>query len=422
MKLKSVQLGVFISTIIIGIIVLTQVYWLRKVYLLEQREFDFRIVRVIKSLYDELHLSKDPSLNLRELITHPETNVYTAAVTNWQKPDSIGDLIADRMEDFDVFTDCHVNLYDSKRKVIFFETYIHSATSVHKSSHPLPGNFIFPSYNAIILYFPNRDKFIISNIIFWIIASIILLGVLIWLGASIFYLQKQKSLNEVQRDFVNNFTHEFKTPLSIISLAAESIQKPSSKGNPDKVERYANMVAFQSRYLQNQIDRLLRYSFSEDSQLQLIQESIDMHLLIKEAIESLQPLIEEKKASVLLELNATNAILSADKDYLFIVLINLIENALKYAINPKVIIATVNKGKQLLISVKDNGEGIEKKYISKIFKKFFRVTKGDIHSAKGFGIGLSFVKKIVDSHHGEIKVESIKGIGSIFTIALHQNG
>jgi len=391
------------------------------VYLREEKEFDYQMVRVFKSLYSELNLLNDTTLNLNDIITKPAPNVYVATIDKWHSKDSIINLIDNRLEDFDVFTDCHIKFYDAGTRRVFYEADIHSA----------PGNqpqathrFHFPSrpnHSALILYFPNRNQYILSNMIFWILSSIVLLGVLIWLGASIFYLQKERSLNKVQKDFVNNFTHEFKTPLSVIALATESLQKPNSKSNHEKIDRYANMVEYQTRYLQNQIERLLRYSYSESKQLQLSKENLNIHRLIEEAIDNLQPLIDEKKAEIILELNAENPYILADRNYMIIVLVNLIENALKYAAEPKIIIETFPKNKQLLIAVKDNGEGIDKKQLHKIFRKFYRVKEGNIQTAKGFGIGLSFVKKIIDSHHGQISVESVKGIGSIFTIALYQN-
>jgi two-component system phosphate regulon sensor histidine kinase PhoR len=245
--------------------------------------------------------------------------------------------------------------------------------------------------------------------------------VLIWLGISLFYLNRQKSLNELQRDFVNNFSHEFKTPLSVIALAAESLKKNSVQDKKEKISQYADMVGYQSKYLQGQIDRLLRYSFSENTGLQLIRENVNMHELVHEAVNNLQPLIDLKKAEINYELKAENVMVNGDKNYLLIVLINILENALKFSPHPVIAISTYNEHQTLSVSIKDNGVGIEKKYIKNIFKKFFRVPKGDIHSSKGFGIGLSFVKKIIGSHHGSIKVESVPGIGTNFIITLNQN-
>ncbi len=418
-RAKTVRLGILISTIVIGLIIVIQVFWLRKVYQLEEKEFDRNVIGAVKGLYDDISLIGDPAKYLNEIVKKPEPNVYIGRIETWQPQDSITFYLHHELEDFDIFTDCKLSLYNAGKKQIFFEKDIFSAASNNSSLKSLPGRISKPNFDCIILYFPHRELYILSNMIFWISTSLVLLGVLVWLGLSLFYLNRQKSLNELQIDFVNNFTHEFKTPLSVISLAAESLKKNSVAEKPEKILQYANMVGYQSKYLQGQIDRLLRYSFSEKTELQLIREDVNMHELIYEALNNLQPLIEMKNAEVIFELNATDATVNGDKNYLLIVLINLVENALKFSSTPKVTITTANKNQQLEVSVKDNGPGIEKRYFKEIFKKFFRVPKGDIHSSKGFGIGLSFVKKIINSHHGNIQVESIPGVGSNFIFTLH---
>ncbi len=420
-RARTVRLGILISTIIIGLIIVIQVFWLRKVYQRAEEEFDSNVIGAVKGLYDDIKLVKDPAKYLNEIVSKPEPHIYIARVETWQLPDTIAFYVHHELEDFHIFTDCRLTLYEPGKKGIFFEKDIYSAASSNDSLRALPERISKVPYSCIILYFPHRERYILSNMIFWIATSLILLGVLVWLGASLFYLNKQKSLNELQRDFVNNFSHEFKTPLSVISLAAESLKKKSVQEKPDKATQYANMVEYQTRYLQNQIDRLLRYSFSEKTELQLIKENTDIHELIREAVSNLQPLIDLKNAGISYDLKADDPVVNGDRNYLLIVLINLIENALKFSPQPKVNIGTRNQDRHLEIIVRDNGVGIEKKYIRTIFKKFFRVSKGDIHSSKGFGIGLSFVKKIVDSHHGSIQVESVPGTGSSFIITLNQN-
>ena len=420
-RAKTVRIGILISTIVIGLIIVIQVFWLRKIYNYEEKEFDKSVIKVIKGLYEDIKLEVEPIGPLNEIISKPESHIYIARVENWQPSDSILFYLQNEMEDFNIFADCKLSLYDAAKKNIFYETDIYSAASNKNSLKTLPSSFSKPEKNSIILYFPHRERYILSKMTFWIATSIILLGVLVWLGISIFYLYRQKSLNELQRDFVNNFSHEFKTPLSVISLAADSMKKNSVQQKPEKISQYADMIGYQSKYLQGQIDRLLRYSFSETTGLKLIRENVNMHELIAEAVNNLQPMIDAKKAELKYDLKADNPIVNGDKNYLLIVLINIVENALKYSVLPKVTISTINGHQNLSISVKDNGVGIEKKYFRDIFKKFFRVPKGDIHSSKGFGIGLSFVKKILDSHHGGIVVESVPGIGSNFIITLNQN-
>jgi two-component system phosphate regulon sensor histidine kinase PhoR len=342
-------------------------------------------------------------------------------VETWQPEDSIAFYTHRELVAFNIFTDCKLTLYDAGKKQITFQKDLFAAASKSSSLRELPERISKPKFNSIILYFPHRERYILSNMIFWILSSIVLLGVLIWLGASLFFLNRQRSLNKLQRDFVNNFSHEFKTPLSVISLAAESLKKDSVLTKPERSMQYAEMVEYQTKYLQGQIERLLRYSLSEKTKLQLNKEPVNIHELITEAVNNLHPLVEQKKAAVHFGLNAQDPFVEGDKNYLSIVLINLIENALKYSTQPDVVIITGNQDHSLQLTVKDNGIGIEKKYHKEIFKRFFRIPNGDIRTSKGFGIGLSFVKKIIESHQGKIDVESSPGKGSEFVITLNKN-
>jgi two-component system phosphate regulon sensor histidine kinase PhoR len=253
---------------------------------------------------------------------------------------------------------------------------------------------------------------------FWITTSVILLLVLLLFGASLYYFYKQKFLNETQKDFIHNFTHEFKTPVSVISLAADVLKNPSIVEKPDKLVTYAGIVEYQSSYLQKQIERLLKFAYTDSHQLHLTREKVNMHELIRDAIRDLGPLIDEKKVQLELLLNAANPVLTADKDYLVIVITNLIDNAIKYSRDPHITISTENTPQHVSVAVSDRGIGIEKKQLKKIFRKFFRASSGETYAAKGFGLGLSFVKKIVAAHNGKIKVQSSPGNGSVFTVEL----
>ena len=225
-------------------------------------------------------------------------------------------------------------------------------------------------------------------------------------------------MNETQKDFIHNFTHEFKTPVSVISLAADVLKNPAIIEKPEKLATYAGIVGYQAAYLQSQTEKLLNFAYTESRQLHFTKEKVNIHELVEEAVNNLAPLIQERKALITLELNAEDPFLSANKDYLIIVIINLLDNAIKYSKEPRIVIITKNNDDRIILSVKDNGIGIEKDQIKKVFDKFFRIRKEDTYTSKGFGLGLSFVKKIVTAHGGKIKVESEPGKGSDFTVEL----
>jgi len=354
---------------------------------------------------------------MNQMIESPNYQTFFARLsrTNISK-DTVLTFLQSELEDEDIFTDCYAGIYKASLKGYDQTFYLPSATAAKNEELSLPsppGNEDF-----LVLYFPHRQQYILSRINIWIISSVLLLIVLILLGGSIYYLYRQKFLNELQKDFVNNFTHEFKTPVSVINLAAEVLTSPSIIDKPEKLKRYASIVQYQGIYLQEQIERLLYHAYSEKNILHLQKEMLDLHLLTEEALNNLHSLIQSREAIIERNFEATEAMIRGDKNYLLIVITNLIENALKYATEPRIIISTVNVGNEILFSVKDNGRGIEKKYRTRIFKKFFRVPNGEQVTARGFGLGLHFVKRIVTAHRGRINVDSIPGVGSDFRIFL----
>ena len=187
---------------------------------------------------------------------------------------------------------------------------------------------------------------------------------------------------------------------------------------PDKLFHYASIVQYQVRYLKEQIERLLHYTHAESKHLYLKKENVDLHVLIGEALRNLHPLIQDKKAKVICQLDAERCIVTGDRNYLLIVITNLVENGLKYSVSPVIIVCTQSRNNSFVLSVKDNGKGIEKKFRKQIFRRFYRVPDKEVVQARGFGLGLAFVKRIVQAHNGTIKVESIPGIGSDFQTIL----
>jgi two-component system phosphate regulon sensor histidine kinase PhoR len=252
------------------------------------------------------------------------------------------------------------------------------------------------------------------------VSSIILLVVLIICGGSLYFFYRQKSLNEIQKDFVQNFTHEFKTPVATLALAAETLENKTIIEKPEKLATYAGIVKYQADYLHKQIEKLLKFAHTESGRLHLEKKPADMHDLIKESITHITPLIQQKNATLQLKLEANKPVLMGDRDYIIILITNLIENAIKYSKQPSITITTINKPELFVLSVADNGIGIEKTQMKKLFRKFYRIQNKDEYTAKGFGIGLTFVKKIVIAHKGRINVESLPGNGSTFTVELPQ--
>jgi two-component system phosphate regulon sensor histidine kinase PhoR len=415
---KTLRLVILTSTVLITIIVAIQLVWLQKVYLYEEKQFNINVSKSIKSLYDDMQLVSDVKDNVQKVVENVSPDVYLLRIDCSPNQDQLWINLKAELTDFDVYTDCRAAVYDTFAKKYTAEQYIDLPDSYFPSEKEKALAVYERDYPYLALYFPHRGQYIIKQMIFWIASSGLLLLVLIGFGFSVFYLYRQKFFNETQKDFVNNFTHEFKTPLAVIKIAADVLQQPNIIEKPDKLRNYAGIIHQQTSHLQSQVQRLLEIAYTDRSSLPLEKEKFDINLLIKESINDLQPLIEQRHALVKTNFAVETLEINADRSYLRLCLINLIENAIKYSATPVIDVSTKVDGAVLLIAIKDNGIGIAAEHQKKIFERFYRITDGELHMSKGFGLGLNFVKKVIDTHHGKIEVASELGNGSTFTIKL----
>jgi two-component system, OmpR family, phosphate regulon sensor histidine kinase PhoR len=386
--------------------------------LYEEKQFNINVSKSIKSLYDDMQLVGDVKDNVQKVIENVSPDVYLLRIDCSPNQDQLWVNLKAELTDFDVYTDCRAAIYDLHEKKYIAAQYIDLPDAYFPSTSEKEQQVYERAYPYIALYFPHRGQYIIKQMRFWISSSGLLLLVLIGFGFSIFYLYRQKFFNETQRDFVNNFTHEFKTPLAVIKIAADVLQQQNIIEKPDKLKNYAGIIHEQTSHLQSQVQRLLEIAYTDRSSLPLEKEKFDINLLIKESINDLQPLIEQRNAIVKTNFAMQDVLVNADRPYLRLCLINLIENAIKYSGTPVIDVSTKVDGAVLMIAIKDNGIGIAAEHQKKIFERFYRITDGELHMTKGFGLGLNFVKKVIDTHHGKIEVDSELGNGSTFTIKL----
>ena len=270
------------------------------------------------------------------------------------------------------------------------------------------------------LIFPEKKQFIRAEMGTLFITSVILiLVVFVLFWRTILSLLKEKKIWEHTTDFLNNMTHEFKTPLTNIALASKMLMKDSTNKQPDKIKHYSEIILEENEKLNLQIEQVLSMTALERGEIPLQKMELDFHQLINDTLKCIGIQIENQQGNIKLNLLAEIFVILGDKTHLINALCNLIDNAIKYAKEkPDITIYTYNKGKFLVMEVSDNGIGIEKKYQKKVFDKFFRIPTGDIHNVKGFGLGLAYVKKIVEIHKGIIEIKSEPNKGTIFTISL----
>lgn len=418
MRSSTLTRIIFFFSILIALIIVIQLYWLNKLYSYEQKQFNANVVKVARGVLEDLDLSTDPEIQLQKVVANPDINTFLIQVDSIPDKDSLLYYLNAEMEDFDLFTDCKFAVYDKSKTKYLYEVYLPAAGSHNQLNSGNPLNKYKKNYSFIQLFFPHRSKYILREMTFWIIGGILLFLLLVALGASVFYLYRQKFLNEMQNDFIRNITHEFQTPLTTLKLGLDMISKPGILQKPDKLNKYISLMQAQTDYLHRHIENLVKVIKTDSMRLVIHKEKFNPDSLIKNALEQMQLQIEEKSAVIELNLNKNNEVIYADKNNLYIVLLNLISNALKYSEQPHITITTFTQHKRYYISIKDNGIGIDKRSLNKVFKKFYRVPSGDLHNTKGLGLGLYFVNKIIEAHGGKIIVNSTSRIGTEFRVIL----
>jgi len=279
---------------------------------------------------------------------------------------------------------------------------------------------IFNSPYFLYIYFPNEFSYIYrSSSILIFISLLLTLTIIIIIFSTIYIILRQKRLSEIKTDFINNMTHELKTPISTISLASQMLYDPNIPIENKNIKSIASIIMDESRRLSQQVEKVLQMAVFEKSKIKLKIKNVNIHEVIDQVINNMDIQIKNKKGRIFKELNASLHIIKADEMHITNILINLIDNAIKYCDKElHIIISTENTKNGIIISIKDNGIGISKENQAKIFEQFYRVPTGNIHTVKGFGLGLNYVKKIVDEHRGKITLDSKLGEGSNFKIFL----
>lgn len=272
----------------------------------------------------------------------------------------------------------------------------------------------------LLVNFPKDGKFILSSIIWMILLSIVFTAIIIVAYSSaLFQLVKQRKISQIKTDFINNMTHEFKTPIATINLALDAIKNPKIIEDKTKVIRYLNMIKEENKRMHAQVENVLRISKLENNELNISKDRVDLHELVDDAITHVELIVEDRSGYIKTHLNAKHTSVLANDTHFTNVIVNILDNAIKYSPEaPKIDVFTENVGTTILLKIQDQGSGMSKTAAKRVFEKFYREHTGNIHNVKGHGLGLAYVKRILDDHQGFISVESEKGKGSTFTVKL----
>lgn len=317
--------------------------------------------------------------------------------------------------------DYHFKVIDRDGREVYRCSDYSDEGSESSYSQPLFLNDPPARMSIVKIHFPDKKNYIFDSVSFMIPSMIFTFVLLITFVFTIYIVFRQKKLTEMKNDFINNMTHEFKTPISTISLAAQMLKDPSVGKSPAMFQHISGVINDETKRLRFQVEKVLQMSMFDRQKASLKMKELDVNELITGVINTFTLKVERYSGQIESELKATDPIVFADEMHITNVVFNLMDNAVKYKrpdTDLKLVVRTWNEPGKLMISIQDNGIGIKKENLRKIFEKFYRVHTGNLHDVKGFGLGLAYVKKIIQDHKGTIRAESELNVGTKFIIAL----
>jgi len=393
--------------------------------------FEFKkdkIVPVLDSI--EYFKNKQAQRYLKLINKSQMVSLVLKNLVNYDKPIEqrisqklLDSLLREEIKSKNIDTDYEFGIVDSRNnyQLLFVEKVTDKKNLVRSSfrTRLFPNDDYAPE-SYLHVHFPNQKSYILQSMWIVLVSSVLLILIIsACFTIAVLTIVRQKKLSEMKNDFVNNMTHEFKTPISTISLACEMLQDEQIRENSKFLARYLQIIKEENKRLEEQVEKVLQIARLDKGNFKLKIQTVDVHDIVQEAIRQIMLLVENRQGVVLTELKAHKSQIEADKTHLTHIISNLLDNANKYSPQkPEIKLTTENTEKGIIITIADKGQGISKDTVNKIFDKFYRVPTGNLHDVKGFGLGLSYVKTMVAAHKGSISVESELNKGSKFYIFL----
>ncbi len=417
---RTITIVILLAIVSLGIIIAGQIFWVKNAYAMQEKQFTSRVVVALGEVVQQIRtMNKDSAAT--EPVKQISSNYFIANINDTPQPYLLEDLLKDEFELSGLTEDFEYGIYDCFTDSILYGSRISfdpgkqrsKADHIHRIENFQPDGHYFG------VLFPNKSAFILMQLDFWMYSSFVVLLIVLFFSYTISVMLRQKRLAEIRTDFVNNMTHELKTPISTIGLSAEAISTPAVQMNKERFMQYVNIIKNENSRLKNQVDRVLQIAALTPKKVHVKDELIDLHEVIEKAVTTFEVQIQDAEGTLEVDLEATRSIVKGDLVHLTNVIYNLLDNAIKYTDNaPHIRITTRNHKGHIYISIQDHGIGIAPQHLKSIFDRFYRVPTGNLHAVRGFGLGLFYVKTIIKAHKGNITVDSVAGKGSTFTINL----
>jgi two-component system phosphate regulon sensor histidine kinase PhoR len=440
---RTINAVVLLGVLSLASILIVQLVWVRKTLEMQEKNiaiqekedslnlksFSENTIIALKSVLDEIQRTSKDSLDTYGTVRQVNNNQFTVDLSEELQPFYLETLLKKEFYNQNIHQDFIYGIYDCFVDTILLSNMIHySKDKAYITTKNKPSEISTESLNLkkdghyFTVFFPYFTAKSIEPAIFispWIYISIIIVLVLIFFGYSLAIIIRQKRLSEVKTDFINNMTHELKTPISTISLSSEMLMRIDLNEDPEKIRKYAGIIYKENKRLENQVERVLNVAKLDKDKVVLNKENFDVHELLAEVKENFEFNQLNQGGKIELNCAAENYKIQADPVHLTNVVYNLLDNAVKYcSIIPQIVLYTRNEKNLLVIEITDNGIGMKREDLKQIFEKFYRVPTGNIHNVKGFGLGLYYVKLIIEAHQGKIEVKSTLNKGTTFIIYL----
>lgn len=421
MKGKTLKYIILLATLTVAGVLALQFFFLRNSFDTSEKQFRESTTVALKEVAWQLltangNLANFDSIAPVELITNSYYIVTVDALIDFEL---LKFHLVEELKKHQIYTDFEFAINNPATGQLEQKTLITAGTE-QPSTYTFPaGNNTETFYFAV--HFPDRSPYFHSRLSVWYLFTGLLLVVILFFGYTLSVIIRQRQLSQIQKDFINNLTHELKTPISSIALSAKVISDEKILENPKRLFEYARIIQDQNNRMSKNVEKVLNLASLEKNKLHLNLEKIELNHFLKEITENFKHSDAGKKATLSLNLLPENLFMTGDKFHFSNLILNILENSVKYCEKqPLIKIDVRRQKKQVQIQFTDNGIGISKKYRKKIFKRFYRVPTGNVHNVKGFGLGLDYVRKIVKAHKWNIFVDENPEGGSIFTLLIPQ--
>lgn len=422
MSRSTIRIIIVLATVLFIGLSAIQIFWVKKAYEITQQQLEHEIELALIDVVKQIQRHSGDSTFLIDPVKMVEPKFYRVQINEELQPVYLESMLKTELLNRELNFPFQYSIYNCFNDSVVFtksvsEDMAQEARSVNEDVPP-PIDWDDDGHYFSV-FFPTLNSVIFSQMRFWVIASIVLLAVLVFFTYVINIILRQKRLSEIKNDFINNMTHELKTPISTIALSCDVLLQKGIEDQPERLKNYARIIKNENQRLQTQVERVLQIARLDKEELDLTKKVVDLHELADLAVPTIEMNFGEQGIMIDTEFRAERHEIYGDEMHITNILFNLLDNAAKYGgVNPEITLTTRNDDRGIYFSVTDKGPGIPKDQQKFIFEKFYRIPTGNVHDIKGFGLGLHYVKTIAEAHGGWIKLQSKPGEGSTFEVFL----